>query len=54
MDMIRDNFMRRGQMRAAFLVVMSRNPGLVVKRGKEGGGNSLKNGLRSAYLKMAN
>lgn len=28
----RDNFMIRGQTRAAFLVVMSRSPDLVVKR----------------------
>lgn len=39
--MIRDNFMVRDQMRAAFLVVMSRNPDLVVK---EAGGRGM--GLR--------
>lgn len=41
MDVIRDNFMVRDQMRAAFLVVMSRNPDLVVKEvggGGRGGG----------------
>lgn len=41
MDVIRDNFMVRGQMRAAFLVVMSRNPGLVVKRGGWGLGEEM-------------
>lgn len=53
MDEIRDDFMIRGQMKAAFLVVTLRSPDLDVKRKKNKGRNP-KNGLRRAYFKMAN